>query len=76
MIKNIGGTEKGIRIMVGGLLILAAVVLGLPTWANATLGVIGGIALLTGAVGYCPAWTLFGLNTCRANSTPSIQKEG
>jgi hypothetical protein len=24
----------------------------------------GAIALITGAIGYCPLWTLLGINTC------------
>lgn len=27
---------------------------------------VGGIALVTGLIGYCPAWTLLGINTCPA----------
>jgi hypothetical protein len=26
--------------------------------------VVGVVALVTGAIGYCPAWQLFGINTC------------
>lgn len=70
MTKNVGGTEKGIRLVVAGVLILAAVVLDLATWGTATLSVVGIVALLTGTVGYCPAWTVFGLNTCQTKSTP------
>ncbi len=70
MCKNVGGTEKGIRLVIGGLLLVAAVVLDLPTWGTATLSVVGSIALLTGLVGYCPAWTIFGINTCRVKSRP------
>lgn len=68
MCKNVGGTEKGIRLMFGGLLMAAALVLDLPTWGTATLSVVGIIALVTGAVGYCPAWSLFGINSCRVKS--------
>lgn len=25
---------------------------------------VGAIALITGAVGFCPAWSLLGINTC------------
>ena len=65
MCKNVGGTEKGIRLVLGALLVVGAVVLNLPTWGTATLSVVGAIALLTGTVGYCPAWSILGINTCR-----------
>ena len=69
MLRNVGETEKGIRLVLGGLLLVANFVLDLPTWGTATLGVIGIVALVTGAMGYCPAWTIFGINTCRTKST-------
>ena len=69
MLKNIGGTEKGIRLVFGGLLVVTALVLDLPTWGIATLSVVGIVALLTGTMGYCPAWSIFGINTCRVKST-------
>ncbi len=69
MCKNVGGTEKGVRLVVGGFLMVAALVLDLPTWGTATLSVVGIVAIVTGAVGYCPAWSIFGINTCRVNST-------
>ena len=69
MCKNVGGTEKGVRLVVGGLLIAAALVVDLPTWGTTTLSVVGIVAIVTGVVGYCPAWSIFGINTCRVNST-------
>jgi hypothetical protein len=69
MIRNVGGTEKVIRLVVGGYLVLGALFLELPTWGTTALSVVGIVALLTGAMGYCPAWTVFGINTCRVNST-------
>jgi len=68
MVRNVGGTEKVIRLVVGGYLVLGAFFLDLPTWGTATLSVVGIVSLLTASVGYCPAWTFFGVNTCRINS--------
>jgi hypothetical protein len=68
MLRNVGGTEKGIRLVVGGFLMAAALVLDLPTWGTTALSVVGIVALVTGVVGYCPAWTIFGINSCRVNS--------
>ena len=69
MCKNVGGTEKDIRLVVGGVLIAAGLVLDLPTWGTATLCVVGIVALVTGAMGFCPAWSIFGINSCRVKST-------
>jgi hypothetical protein len=46
--------------------------LGVAVFANLSLIataiglVLGSISLLTGVIGYCPLWTLFGMNTCPA----------
>ena len=64
MTCNVGGIERPIRILLGVL------ILGIGTFAHLTplsTGValtVGAIALVTGAIGYCPLWTLFGFNTC------------
>lgn len=64
MIYNVGGIERPIRIVVGLLLLGLALFGGMPAAGIWVLGVIGAIALVTGVVGYCPVWTLFGVNTC------------
>ncbi|BAL23267.1 DUF2892 domain-containing protein [Azoarcus sp. KH32C] len=59
MKTNVGGIDKILRIIAGLLLItLAALGMGTPwTW-------IGVVPLVTGLMGWCPAYTLLGLNTC------------
>lgn len=64
MTCNVGRIERPIRIILGALFLFVALFAGLPTWGAWALGVIGAIALVTGAVGFCPAWMLFGINTC------------
>ena len=68
MTCNVGGIERGIRIVVGLMLVALGLFGGMPTAAAWALGIIGGVATVTGAVGFCPAWTLFGINTCRTQS--------
>ena len=58
---NEGGLDRGLRVLVGlGVLALAFVGPKTP-WAY-----IGLVPLLTGLVGYCPLYSLLGLNTCPA----------
>jgi hypothetical protein len=45
--------------VVVGLALLAWAVMGGPVWAW-----IGVLPLITGLMGWCPAYTLIGLNTC------------
>ena len=57
MACNVGGIERPIRIVLG------IVLIGIGAFAD--LPPIGmGITLAIGAIGFCPLWSLFGINTC------------
>jgi len=59
MNANVGGIDRILRIVAGVVLIILAIFgIGSPwTW-------IGVVPLATGLLGWCPAYTLFGLRTC------------
>lgn len=61
MIKpNLGGIDRAIRIL-AGVVLLALVFIGPQTpW-----GYLGLVPLLTGVIGFCPAYCPLGLSTCR-----------
>ncbi len=60
MTQNIGGIEKVVRIVLGVALLIWGFVLSNPVnyW-----GAIGVVPLLTALIGWCPAWSLIGINT-------------
>ncbi|MHA3885478.1 YgaP family membrane protein [Stutzerimonas degradans] len=58
MQKNIGGIDKIARIVIG-IALIAWAVLGGPVWAW-----IGVLPLVTGLLGWCPAYSLLGIKTC------------
>lgn len=61
---NEGGLDRAIRIIAGaGILSLAFIGPQTP-WAY-----LGAIPLLTGVVGFCPAYALLGINTCPARKS-------
>jgi hypothetical protein len=61
---NEGSLDRGIRIIVG-LVLISLVFVGPRTpW-----GWIGVLPILTGVVGFCPAYTLFGINTGARKAT-------
>ena len=61
MTKNVGNTERVIRVIVGlGLLSLIVILEGNARW----WGLIGLVPIATGAIGYCPPYALLGINTC------------
>ena len=64
MTQNIGNTERIIRI-VGGLILIALA-------ATNTVGVwgwVGLVPLATGLTGWCPPYSLLGINTCKNKNT-------
>lgn len=63
--KNVGGLDRGLRIVVG-LVLIALAATGTVGW----WGWIGVVPLLTGLMGGCPAYALLGVNTC-----PTRKKE-
>lgn len=57
---NVGGVDRALRVIVG-LGLLSLVFVGPQTpW-----GWIGLLPLLTGLVGFCPAYLPFGIKTCK-----------
>ena len=59
MTKNVGGIDRILRIAIGLALIAAAATGTLGLWAY-----VGVVPLLTGLMGWCPAYTLFGIKNC------------
>lgn len=60
MTKNVGGIDRILRIIVGLALIALAVTGTVGVW-----GYIGVVPLLTGLIGWCPAYLPLGIKTCR-----------
>jgi len=60
MTKNIGGIERIIRIVAGLVLIALAVTGTVGVW-----GWLGLVPLATGLMGWCPPYSLLGINTCK-----------
>lgn len=64
MKTNEGGIDRVLRI-VAGLVLIGLAATGTVGW----WGWIGVVPLATGLIGWCPAYTLLGMNTCPAKST-------
>jgi len=62
MFKNVGGVDRAVRI-VAGLGILSLAFIGPQTaW-----GYLGLVPLVTGLIGWCPAYLPFGIKTCKVS---------
>ncbi len=66
MTQNIHQIERGVRIVVGlGLISMAF-------WGPANLWfLVGVVPLATGLLGWCPPYSLLGINTCRLGQKTS-----
>ncbi|ARC88930.1 DUF2892 domain-containing protein [Rhodovulum sp. MB263] len=57
--KNVGGLDRALRIIIGALMVIAALV-GYSNWL-----LIGIVPLATGLMSSCPLYSLIGVNTCK-----------
>jgi hypothetical protein len=63
MKQNVGGIDRVLRIVVGLLLVALAATGTIGAW-----GYIGVVPIITGALGWCPAYLPFGLSTCKTKN--------
>ena len=71
MIKNVGSTDRLVRLIAGLILLIIAVpslagmaFVGLGGWAW-LVGLVGVVLVATALLNFCPAYTLIGVNTCK-----------
>ncbi len=69
MTCNVGIVERPIRIVAGILLLGIGAFAGFSALKSSIALVVGTIVLVTGAIGFCPIWTLVGINTCTKKPT-------
>lgn len=60
MKSNVGGMDRIVRIVVGLVLIGLTLAGQIGAW-----GWIGIVPLATGGLGWCPPYSLLGINTCK-----------
>ncbi len=65
---NVGGADRALRIVSGGVLIGIAYSPFLTGAAAMAVYIVGAVAVFTAVVRFCPAYTLFGFNTSRTGS--------
>ena len=66
MEKNEGNIDRFIRVILGGALILYGI-LGTSSWSTILI-IVGLIPLVTGLIGWCPLYRIFGIKTCPTKS--------
>jgi hypothetical protein len=61
MKANIGRIDRILRIVVGLALVAWALLANGPVWAW-----IGVLPLVTGLINFCPAYSIFGISSCKS----------
>lgn len=72
MKANENGVDRALRLILGVVLLIASFM-----WLGAAAGeitgiiaaIIGAVLVLTGLVGFCPAYRLVGMSTCKTKVT-------
>ncbi len=65
--KNMGGIDRALRLVVG-IALIAFAVMGPADIGWKWIGYIGIVPVLTALVGNCPAYSIFGIRTCKAET--------
>jgi hypothetical protein len=65
MKSNVGGIDRIARIVIGAVLLILAITGQIGAW-----GWIGLLPLATGAMGWCPPYSILGINTCKNRNLP------
>ena len=67
MTHNVGGADRGARLIVGSILVAISLMVALPGYWELVPFVIGAVLLVTGIFRYCPINRLLGLDTRRTD---------
>ena len=66
MVKNVGSPDKIARYVIALIAVIAALMVGAGSVLGIILFVVAAIMVVTAAVGFCPIWRAFGVNTNKA----------
>lgn len=73
--QNAGTGDRDIRIVLAALFGLIALFAPFAGPWQIIPAILALIMLVTAAVGFCPIYAVFGLNTCRIKTKPGAHKE-
>ena len=59
MNKNVGGVDRTIRLIAG------LAIAGAGLYYQSLWGLIGAVLIVTAVLGWCPPYSLLGINTCK-----------
>lgn len=65
MKKNMGGTDKAIRLLFAMVVLILALTKVITGTLAIVLILMAGVFVLTTMISFCPLYTLLGINTCK-----------
>lgn len=65
MPRNVGNTDRLVRIVIAVVAVVLAIVVGPSSVGGIILFVVAGMLTATAAIGWCPPYQLFGVTTCK-----------
>ncbi len=65
MSKNVGGTDRILRVIAGLVLLAYAIPIGFSDTGWNWVGWIGIVPIVTALVGFCPLYAVLGMSTCK-----------
>lgn len=68
MNANVGSADKVIRLVIAVVAAVVAFMVGAGSVLGIILLVVAAVMLITAAVGFCPLYRLFGVNTCKVKT--------
>jgi len=76
MNRNVGSVDQVLRTAVGAVggtasIAILAEAIPLPTALSPVLGILAIVMLATAAMGTCPIYSVFGIDSCSRSSSPS-----
>ena len=63
MINNVGMQDKVLRLTIGLFFMITGLSVGITSMGGVIILLLGLIAVVTGAIGFCPLYKILGLNT-------------
>lgn len=63
--KNVSNADRVIRVIVAIIAFVIAAMVGFGSVLGIILAIVGVIMLVTAAIGFCPLYRVFGINTCK-----------
>ncbi len=69
MNANVGSADKIVRLVIAVVAAVLAFVVGAGSVGGIILLVVAVVMLGTAAVGFCPLYRLFGMNTCKVKTS-------